>query len=144
MCSVASNVRCDGMWDADVEVDCRAACRAQANARAECIPPQVAVAASTMVNPQGLARLNTLLQSIQRNYPAIARSGHRIQTTLTQTVPAFATGVQGATQAARNVGASAAACMVRAGLAMADVTSRFQASVSVTVEFSAAVSVQGG
>lgn len=144
MCTVASNVRCEGMWEAMVDAQCDAACRAQVNARAECSPAQVAFAASAMVNPAGRDRLNLLLMSLQRNYPAIVRNGERARVLLTQTVPTFAQSIQGAAQAAGRVSASAAACIVRAGAAAADVGTRFNASVQVTVEFSAAVTVQGG
>ncbi|MFO0645276.1 MAG: hypothetical protein U0326_03490 [Polyangiales bacterium] len=54
------------------------------------------------------------------------------------------TSVQGATQAAGRVSATATACMVRAGVVAADTATRLNATVQVNVQFSAAVTVQGG
>ncbi len=144
MCSVASNVRCDGMWEAHSDVQCNAACRAQVQAHAECSPARVAVAASATVNPAGQARLNTLITSLQAHYPDFVRNAQRVNTLLTQTVPTFATSVQGAADAAGRVSATATSCMVRAGLVAVDTATRFNATVQVNVQFTAAVTVQGG
>ncbi len=144
MCSVMSTVRCDGTWDVQADVECQAACRAQASARAVCTEPQVALAASAMVNAQGRARLDTLLTSLLRNYPTIVRNAHRAAGSLTTTVPAFASSVQGAAQAARNVSVTAGACMTRAVLAATETTLRFQATVQVSVDFNASLTAQGG
>lgn len=144
MCSVASNVRCEGTWEAQADVQCDAACRAQVQARAECTPARVGVAASVMTNPAGTERLRVLMVSLQTNYPEFVRNAQRVSTLLTMTVPAFATSLQGATDAARNVSATAAACMVRAVGVAADTAATFNATVQVNVQFTAAVTVTGG
>ncbi len=144
MCTVSSSVRCEGTWDVQSDVQCDAACRARIQAQATCTPGAVRVAAVTTVNAAGQARLNTLITSLQNHYPDFARYAQRLVVLGTQTVPTFVTSVQGATQAAGRVSATATACMVRAGIVAADTATRLNATVQVNVQFSAAVTVQGG
>lgn len=142
-CSVASNVRCDGMWAVDGDVECQAACRARAQAQATCTEARVGIAASASVNPAGRARLETLIGSLQRNYPLFVSNAQRIQTLLTETAPAFAASVQGAADAAGNVSATASACIARAAIAAASTSLEFRATVEVNVSFTGAIAVQG-
>jgi modification target Cys-rich repeat protein len=144
MCSVASTVRCEGNWDVQADAQCDAACRARVQAQATCTPAAVRVAAITTVTPAGQARLNTLIMSLQSHYPEFARFAQRLVVLGTQTVPTFVTSVQGAAQAAGRVSATASACIVRAGIIAADTATRLNATVQVNVQFSAAVTVQGG
>lgn len=144
MCSVASTVRCEGTWDARSDVQCDAACRARVQAQATCSPAAVRVAAVATVNPSGQARLNTLITSLQTNYPQFARFAQRLVVLGSTTVPTFVSSVRGAADAAGRVSATATACMVRAGVIAADTATRLNATVQVNVQFSAAVTVQGG
>lgn len=137
-----SSVRCDGMYDVQADVQCSAACEAQANARVRCTEPQLAITVQGTVSPAALQRVNTLLTSLQRNYPRILANGSRIRRVIELT-PNFTDSVRGVGTAAGNVGLSAVACVARAASVAVDFSSRFAASTQVTVEFSASVSVQG-
>lgn len=142
-CTVASNVRCDGRYELDGDVQCRAACQAQANAQARCTPPALTVTTSGAVPPGSAARVTALVTTLQRNYPAILAAQAQLTTVLGVTAPNFATSLDGAAQAARNVGVTAVACFARAAAASVETASRFSASVNVTVEFSASVTATG-
>jgi hypothetical protein len=142
-CSVQSSVRCDGTYDVQAEAQCSAACEAQANARAVCTDPQLTIGSRATVNPAALQRLNTLVATLQRNYPAIVRNAARADRVVRQSAPNFVASLQGVGSAATNVGVTAVACVGRASAAAVDLASRFNASAQVTVEFSASVSVQG-
>ena len=142
-CSVQSSVRCDGTYDVQADAQCSAACEAQANARATCTEPQLTVGTRATVSPAALQRLNTLVASLQRNYPRIVLNASRIDRVVRQSAPGFVASLNGVGTAASNVGLTAVACVARAGAVAADITSRFSASAQVTVEFSASVSAQG-
>lgn len=144
MCTGSARVYCDGEWDVQADAQCTAACRAQANARATCTEPRVTAGVQGTVDAANLARLQRLIASLQTHYGEIAKVSTRIATVLTQTVPTFAQSVNGVGTAAGHIGLSAVACVTRAGVVAAEAASKFQASASVTVSFSASVSVQGG
>jgi len=142
-CTVASNVRCDGRYELEGDVQCRAACQAQANARARCTPPALTITTSGTVPAGSAARITTLVTTLQRNYPAILAAQAQLTTVLGVSAPNFAASLDGAGQAARNVGLTAVACFTRAAAASVETASQFSASVTVTVEFSASVSASG-
>lgn len=142
-CSVQSSVRCDGTYDVQGDAQCAAACEAQANARATCSEPQVTIATRATVSPAARQRLDALLASLRRYYPRIVLLSARADRVVRQSAPQFVASVNGVGTAARNVGLSAVACVARAGAVAADLTNRFNASVTVSVEFSASVSAQG-
>lgn len=144
MCTGSAHVYCDGDWDVQADAQCQAACRAQANAHAECTEPRVTAGVRGTVEAANLARLQTLILSLQNHYGQIAKISTRIATALTQTVPTFAQSVNGVGTAAGHIGLSAVACVTRAGIVAAEAASKFQASASVSVMFSASVTVQGG
>lgn len=136
-------MRCDGRYELEGDVQCQAACRAQANARATCSPPALTVTTSGAVAMASAARVNTLVTSLQRNYGAILAAQAQLTTLLGVSVPTFAQSLDGAATAARNVGVTAVACFARAAGATVETASKFSASVNVTVEFSASVSATG-
>lgn len=143
MCTGGVNVRCDGEYDVQADVQCTAACRAQANARATCTDPQLAITVTGGITAAQRARVEALIASLQRNYPRFQANAARIQRVIQMTAPNFVSSLNGLGSAATNVGLTAVACVARAGAVAADVTSRVQASASVTVDFTASVSVQG-
>ena len=143
MCSVQSSVRCDGTYDLQADAQCSAACEAQANARATCTSPQITIGSRATVAPAALQRLSVLIASLQRNYPRIVLNASRVDRVVRQSAPSFVASLNGVGSAASNVGLTAVACVTRAALVAADITSRFGPSAQVQVEFSASISVQG-
>lgn len=142
-CSVASSLRCEGQWDVQTNAQCSAACDAQARARASCTPPTVTINASATVSPAAQARFQALLTTLRANYPAFELIKQRSEYLLTQSAPTFLSSVQPALNAAGNVSATAALCGARAVVVAAEAVGKFNASVQVSVQFSASVSVQG-
>ncbi len=143
MCTGGVNVRCEGEYDVQADVQCTAACRAQASARATCTDPRLAITVTGNVTAAQRARVEALIASLQRNYPRFQANANRIQRVVQMTAPNFVSSLNGLGSAATNVGLSASACVVRAGVVAADITNRVQASATVTVEFSASVNVMG-
>lgn len=143
MCTGGVNVRCDGEYDVQADVQCSAACHAQANARATCTEPQLTITVAGNITAAQRARVEALIASLQRNYPRFQANANRIQRLVSTTAPMFASSLNGLGSAVTNAGVTAVACVARAGSVVADVTNRVQASASVTVSFTASVSVQG-
>ena len=139
-CSVPGTVHCDGTFAAMADVQCSAACAAQANARATCTDPQVTIGTAATVTPAALARLGTLVTSLQRNYPRMLLNAQRIQRVVQQSAPTFVNSLSGVGTAASHVGLTAVACVARAAAVSADMVNRFSVSAQVTVDFSATVS----
>ncbi len=139
-CSVPGTVHCDGTFAAQADVQCSAACAAQANARATCTDPQVIIGTAVTVTPAALDRLNTLVTSLQRNYPRMLLNADRIRRVVQQSAPTFVQSLNGAGTAASHVGLTAVACFARAAVVSAEMANRFSVSAQVTVDFSATVS----
>jgi len=137
------NVRCEGEYDVQADVQCTAACRTQASARATCTDPRLAITVTGTVTAAQRARVEALIASLQRNYPRIQANANRLQRVIQVTAPAFVSSLDGLASAATNVGLSASACVFRAGAVAADITNRANASFNVTVEFSASVNAMG-
>lgn len=142
-CSAASSIRCEG-GTIMTNAQCSGACDAQARARATCTPATVTINASSNVSPAAQARFQALLTALRANYPAFELIKQRSEYLLTQSAPTFLNSVQPALNAAGNVSATAALCGVRAVAVAAEAVGKFNASVQVSVQFSASVSVQGG
>ena len=132
-------VHCDGMYSAQADVQCNAACQAQANARATCSDPQIAVTVVGGASTTDLTRLRTLITSIETHYPRFLANAYRIQRVITTTSPAFVSSLNGLGSAATNVGLTASACVVRAVAVATDFSGRFAASTQVTVDISVSV-----
>jgi hypothetical protein len=143
MCTVASNIRCDGQTNITVEAQCSAACEAQGHARATCTEPTLVVTTTATVSPAAQQRLNTLITSLQRNLPRFQATAARIEVLGRQAVPNFVTSLNGVGQAATNTGLRAVSCMARAVAVTTEAATRFQASVDVSIQVSASVTVQG-
>ena len=143
MCRVASNITCDGQPEIQADAQCQAACQAQAQASAMCTAPVLTIGVMGTVSPSAIQNLNTLVTALQTNYPQILLDAHELNTLLAQTTPAFVASLQGLGSAAENVGLSAAACVVRASADAVALASQVDVSVTVTVNFTAAVGSQG-
>ncbi|MBI5518137.1 MAG: hypothetical protein HY909_30480 [Deltaproteobacteria bacterium] len=139
--AMGSPIRCEGRADINVEAQCDAACEARANVTATCTDPMVTIYAR-VGSPGMTARLNTLVTSLQTNYPRILTAAARIER-LTMTVPAFVQSLDGVARAAVNVGVQAVACTAQAVAVSAAAASKFNATVNVSVMFSASITATG-
>lgn len=140
--ATGSPIRCEGRADLNVDVQCDAACEARANLQATCSEPMITVNAQVGA-PAMAMRLNTLVTSLQRHYPRFLVALARAQQLGTSTGPAFISSLNGAAEAAVDVGVQAVACSARAVAVTAAAFTRFQATVDVSVSFTASVNVQG-
>jgi hypothetical protein len=129
------------MQPQNVEAQCDAACEARANVTATCTDPMVTIYAR-VGSPGMTARLNALVTSLQTNYPRILTAAARIER-LTMTVPAFVQSLDGVARAAVNVGVQAVACTAQAVTVSAAAASKFNATVNVSVMFSASITATG-
>ena len=143
MCTVANNIRCDGQAYLNIETQCRAACEAQARARATCTEPSLVVTTTATVSPAALQRFNALTASLQRNFPRFQALAARAQFIGTEAAPNFVTSLNGVGQAATNTGLRAVSCMARAVVVTTEAATKFRASVDVSVQVSASVTVAG-
>lgn len=143
-CSVASSLRCEGQWNVMTNAQCSGACDAQARARATCTPGMVNVSVAAMGGDAAArARLQTLITALQANLATFEALKQRGEVIIGQ-AQTFLTTVEPALQSAGTVSATAALCSVRAVALSAEAAAKATASVQVTAQFSASLTVSGG
>lgn len=141
-CSVAfTEPRCTGrVIPPMVDADCRASCDTRFNARASCMPGQVAV--RVMGSPGMLAeRATRLTNTLQMHYGAVLQTGKQLERLVVAGADVISSGerLSGSVTA---LGAAAITCTANALNDIRLAVPKVQVSVSVTVSVSGSVAAQ--
>lgn len=123
-----------GELNVDADVDCKAACEADASFDLECTDAQIVVTFTG--TPADATALTALIGTIEDNLPVILEVAERAAAMAEATVT-FATRLGGATSAAASAGLEAADCLRIA------VQTQVAAAASISVSVEASVSVSG-
>jgi hypothetical protein len=130
--------RCEGgEWSVDADVDCQAACRADASFALDCTEPRLVVTFTGTVDSR--EDLLELAASLERHMPRLLAAAARAETVVSATVD-FATRLGAATSAAAAAGLEASACLVAAVEAQVAATASIRVSVMASVSVSGSVS----
>jgi hypothetical protein len=140
MCDVMfTEPRCEGgELVVDADVDCEAACQAEASFEVECTPPELILTFSGSAEDQ--AQLEALFVTLERNLPALLEALAKLRIVVEASVD-LAGRLRPAGEAAASISLEAAECFVLAVQAQAAAAARIQVSIEVSVMVSASASV---
>jgi len=139
MCSVMfTEPRCEGgEWDVMASADCKAACEADASFDIQCTDPSLV--ATFTGSATGLAELETLLATLERNLPTLFAAAAKAEIVVSASRD-FATHLSAATSAATSAGLEASSCLALAIDAQVAAASKVDVSVMASVSVSASAS----
>jgi hypothetical protein len=141
-CSVEMDApKCESQAEVKADADCQAACDFKTNAEAKCTKPEIIVA--FQAKAEAKAELDKLAATIKANYPKFLALAKKIEVSLGGSIEGFITAVKGLPDAVVDVGVKAGACAAAAISACANISLRFEASISVSASVAGALNTKG-